>query len=30
MWWTKNKQTLIETWDRLRPTDCPVGKYKAD
>jgi hypothetical protein len=26
-WWEKNKQTLIDTWDRMRPSDCPVGKY---
>lgn len=27
-WHAKNKQTLIEVWDRTRPSDCPVGKYK--
>tara|TARA_R110000850_G_scaffold248819_1_gene373721 strand:+ start:1935 stop:3194 length:1260 start_codon:yes stop_codon:yes gene_type:complete len=28
-WWSTNKKTLIETWNRLRPADCPVGKYKG-
>jgi type I restriction enzyme, R subunit len=27
-WHAKNKQKLIETWDKRRPTDCPVGKYR--
>ncbi len=27
-WWKKNKRTLIKTWDRKRPTDCPVGAFK--
>jgi hypothetical protein len=30
LWWSINKKTLIETWNRLRPSDCPVGKYKGD
>lgn len=30
LWWSKNKKTLIETWNRLRPSDCPVGKYKGN
>lgn len=28
VWWEENKQKLIETWNRLRPSDCPVGKYQ--
>lgn len=28
LWWQDHKQTLIETWDRLRPSDCPVGRYQ--
>lgn len=27
LWWEEHKNNLIETWDRLRPADCPVGKY---
>lgn len=27
LWWEEHKNKLIEIWDRLRPTDCPVGKY---
>jgi hypothetical protein len=27
-WHSKNKQALIAVWDRTRPTDCPVGKYR--
>lgn len=29
-WWSTNKTKLIETWNRLRPSDCPVGEYKGD
>ncbi|MEL6725706.1 MAG: DUF4160 domain-containing protein [Pseudomonadota bacterium] len=29
-WWSTNKTKLIETWNRLRPSDCPVGKYQGD
>jgi hypothetical protein len=29
-WWGNNKTILIETWNRLRPSDCPVGEYKGD
>lgn len=29
-WWSTNKTKLIETWNRLRPSDCPVGVYKGD
>ncbi len=25
-WFLKNKQTLIDAWNRNRPSDCPVGK----
>lgn len=28
LWWKDHKKQLIETWDRLRPSDCPVGKYE--
>lgn len=28
LWWKQNKENLIETWNRLRPSDCPVGEYK--
>ena len=28
-WHTAHKLVLIETWDRTRPADCPVGKFKA-
>lgn len=27
LWWMDNKSTLIADWNRLRPTDCPVGPY---
>lgn len=27
-WWKDNKTELIDAWNRLRPTDCPVGLYK--
>lgn len=27
LWWQENQSSLIEAWDRLRPSDCPVGKY---
>ena len=27
-WHAKNKPRLIETWNRLRPADCPVGPYR--
>jgi Domain of unknown function (DUF4160) len=26
-WHIEHKQDLIETWDRTRPSNCPVGKY---
>lgn len=29
-WWSTNKTKLIETWNRLRPSDCPVGEYQSD
>ncbi|MCW7460449.1 DUF4160 domain-containing protein [Leptospira bandrabouensis] len=25
-WHTKNKDLLISTWNKTRPSDCPVGK----
>ncbi len=28
LWWDENKSKLIDTWDRLRPSDCPVGRYQ--
>ena len=28
LWWNGNKEKLIEDWNRLRPSDCPVGEYK--
>lgn len=28
IWWADNKKNLIEAWNRLRPSDCPVGEYK--
>lgn len=28
-WWEENKDDLIETWNRTRPSDCPVGKSGA-
>lgn len=27
-WWEGNKAILIETWNRTRPSDCPVGEYQ--
>ena len=27
LWWKNNKSLLIDNWNRLRPTDCPVGAY---
>jgi hypothetical protein len=27
LWWQDNKDNLIESWNRLRPSDCPVGEY---
>lgn len=29
-WHAENKKKLIEVWDRTRPADCPVGKYRED
>lgn len=26
-WHAKNKSKLIDAWNKLRPTDCPVGEY---
>jgi hypothetical protein len=27
-WHAGHKDELIETWNRTRPTDCPVGAYR--
>lgn len=27
-WWHSNKHELIERWNDLRPTDCPVGPIR--
>jgi hypothetical protein len=27
-WHAGHKDDLIETWNRTRPTDCPVGAYR--
>ena len=29
-WHQKNKQLLIDIWNRTRPTDCPVGEYRDE
>ncbi len=29
-WHVKNKYNLIQTWDKMRPTDCSVGEYEFD
>ncbi len=26
-WHSENKEILIDTWNRTRPSDCPVGQY---
>lgn len=26
-WWKDHKTDLIEAWDKMRPSDCPVGTY---
>lgn len=26
-WHRKNKQKLINQWNEMRPSDCPVGRY---
>jgi hypothetical protein len=26
-WHAKNKHSLIEQWNKARPSDCPVGRY---
>lgn len=28
LWWGDNKDEIIATWNRLRPSDCPVGEYR--
>ena len=27
-WHAENKDKLIEAWNRMRPSDCPVGEYR--
>ena len=27
-WYADNKLVLVETWNRNRPTNCPVGPYR--
>lgn len=27
-WHAKNKEKLVDEWNRLRPSDCPVGEYR--
>lgn len=27
-WHAKNKDALISAWNKMRPGDCPVGKYE--
>ena len=29
-WHAQNKKRLIDEWDRLRPSDCPVGAYREE
>ncbi len=29
-WHKKNKKQLIDFWNKKRPTDCPVGKYREE
>lgn len=29
-WHAKNKQTLIDTWNKTRPSNCPVGAYRDE
>ena len=28
-WHAQNQQTLIQTWNAMRPSDCPVGAYRS-
>lgn len=28
-WHAENRQTLIDSWNRRRPTDCPVGRVEC-
>lgn len=28
-WHKKNKDALIQAWNASRPSDCPVGNYRA-
>lgn len=27
-WHSNNKQTLIDVWNKTRPSNCPVGEYR--
>ena len=27
-WHAENKEGIVEFWDKKRPDDCPVGKYR--
>ena len=27
-WHASHKDELIDTWNRVRPSDCPVGQYR--
>jgi len=29
LWHAENRQSLIDAWNKLRPSDCPVGEYRA-
>ncbi|MBC6402944.1 MAG: DUF4160 domain-containing protein [Hyphomonadaceae bacterium] len=29
LWCQQNNRQLIEVWNRLRPSDCPVGNYEG-
>ncbi len=29
-WHSQNKNLLIETWNKTRPSDCPVGQYREE
>lgn len=28
LWWESHKSDLISTWNRMRPSGCPVGEYR--
>jgi predicted DNA-binding protein (UPF0278 family) len=29
-WHNKNRALLIEIWNNIRPSDCPVGEYRGN